>query len=166
MCALQTRGYDRRHGEALACLLLLSIEDLRAEWRRLYGRAAPTRISRELLIRAIAYRIQERAFGGLGPELSRQLSQIAGSIGERGDVVSRPMARLKPGTRLLRDWHGRKAQLCHWKQRWRARQNPAIAAGRSYAKTIAVRSLSQKSAFRIFVSTPSDRFGSGGTDKN
>src|SRR5947209_2571822 len=41
---------------------------LREEWRRLY-RAEPPRLSRDLLTRALAYRIQEVAFGGL-PKLA------------------------------------------------------------------------------------------------
>jgi len=105
-----TTATDRTR-EALARLPCLPIEDLRAEWRRLYGTTPPKRITRELLMRAIAYRIQERVLGGLRPELQRQLRQIAGSIGERREVMSNPTPRLKPGTRLLRDWHGQSHEV-------------------------------------------------------
>jgi hypothetical protein len=40
-----------------------SLEDLRCEWRRLY-RSEPPRISRDLLLRGIAYRRQELEHGG------------------------------------------------------------------------------------------------------
>jgi hypothetical protein len=111
MCALKRAASTDGTREALARLPLLSIEDLRAEWNRLYERTAPTRISRELLMLAIAYRIQERTFGGLGPEVLRQLRQIAASIRERGDVVIARTPCLKPGTRLLRDWHRRSHEV-------------------------------------------------------
>src|SRR6266498_3281765 len=75
-----------RVGEVLARLLILSTEDLRADWNRVYGSSAPPRFSRELLLR---------------------LQQIVGSIREGGEPATGATLRLKPGTRLLRDWHGR-----------------------------------------------------------
>ncbi len=42
-----------------------SLDKLRSEWRRLY-RCEPPRVSRDLLIRGIAYRRQELHHGGLG----------------------------------------------------------------------------------------------------
>src|SRR5262245_21497137 len=41
----------------------LSLDELRKEWRRLY-RSQPPRFSRDLLLRAIAYRHQELRYGG------------------------------------------------------------------------------------------------------
>ena len=41
--------------------------DLKERWRALYGTEPPWRISRDLLVRALAYRIQEQALGGLKP---------------------------------------------------------------------------------------------------
>ena len=49
----------------LASLRSLPIKQLKQLWRSLYGSEPPRRISRELLIRAVAYRIQEQALGGL-----------------------------------------------------------------------------------------------------
>jgi len=53
----------------LTSLSSLPIKELKQQWRSLYGSEPPLRISRELLIRAVAYRIQEQAVGGL--KLSR-----------------------------------------------------------------------------------------------
>ncbi len=72
--------------ELLARLNDLTLDGLRAEWRRLY-RSAPPRLSRDLMRRAIAYRIQEKAFGGLSPASKRKLKG--------------------PGARLVREWNGR-----------------------------------------------------------
>ena len=56
----------------------------RMEWCRLYKTSAAPRFSRELLLRAVAYRIRELASGGLRPELQRQLRQIASELQQTG----------------------------------------------------------------------------------
>jgi hypothetical protein len=93
--------------EALARLPILDSTALRAEWRRLYGTEAPARIGRDLLIGALAYRLQEQALGGLRPELRRRLRNIVAEVERGGEVTVTAAPRLKPGTRLLRDWQGR-----------------------------------------------------------
>lgn len=84
---------------------------LREEWRRLC-RLEPPRISRDLLMRAVAYRVQELEFGGL-PKWARQSlagaaaeSDPAGAAGEPRPKPAEP-SLLKPGARLVREWHGR-----------------------------------------------------------
>ncbi len=81
---------------------------LREEWRRLF-RSEPPRISRDLLVRALGYRLQELEFGGL-PKWARQ--SLAGSAADSaeagGALTPKPtLPRLKPGARLVREWHGR-----------------------------------------------------------
>ena len=57
------RGSTDREGltRELASLRKLDLGELKDQWRKLYGVAPPTRFSRLLLTRAIAYRLQERA---------------------------------------------------------------------------------------------------------
>ena len=93
--------------EALARLPKLDIHELREEWRRLYKADVSPHLSRELVIRAVAYRIQEVALGGLRPEPQRQLRQIAQELKENRHARMPLRAQLKPGTRLLREWQGR-----------------------------------------------------------
>ena len=50
--------------QRIAVLKDLTAKQLRDEWRRLY-RGQPPRLSRDLLIRTIACRMQELAYGGL-----------------------------------------------------------------------------------------------------
>ena len=83
-----------------------SIEDLRREWRRLYH-SEPPRISRDLLIRRIGYRLQEIEHGGLGKSTRRKLQTIAKALRTTGRVGPTPGLSLKPGARLVREWHGR-----------------------------------------------------------
>src|SRR5712672_416230 len=93
--------------EALSRLPTLDIGHLRQQWRGLYKTQAPRHFSRELLVRAVAYRMQELAGGGLRPEPQRQLLRIAQQFKETGAATIRARPELKPGTRLMREWQGR-----------------------------------------------------------
>jgi hypothetical protein len=83
-----------------------SLDMVRAEWRRLY-RCEPPRISRDLLLRGIAYRRQELEHGGLGKTIHRKLKTLAKMFRTTGRVATDPGLALKPGARLVREWHGR-----------------------------------------------------------
>jgi hypothetical protein len=93
--------------EALSRLPKLDLRELREEWCHLYKADASPHLSRELLIRAVAYRMQEVALGGLRPELKRQLRQIAQELKQTGAAAKRFRPQLKPGARLMREWQGR-----------------------------------------------------------
>jgi len=93
--------------EALARLPELDLGELRQQWRALYKADAPPHLSRELLVRAVAYRMQEAALGGLRPERQRQLRHFAQQLKESGEGRIRSRPALKPGTRLVREWRGR-----------------------------------------------------------
>ena len=84
----------------------LDLPALREHWRNLYGSEPPVRMSRELLIQAIAYRIQERTFGGLCRAARMKL--IGGGAAPARTSASRTTTehRIKAGTRLLREWQG------------------------------------------------------------
>ncbi len=84
----------------------LDLPALRQHWRELYGSEPPVRMSRELLIQAIAYRIQEKMFGGLSRAARIELA--AGREASAGAKSSRAKTqhRVKPGTRFLREWQG------------------------------------------------------------
>ena len=51
--------------QGVAFLKSSSIAELKQQWRALYNSEPPLRISRKLLTRAVAYRIQEQLHGGL-----------------------------------------------------------------------------------------------------
>ena len=75
-------------------------------WKKVYGRAAPLGIRRELLVPFLAYRIQENALGGLPPRVSAELSQIIRAFSKNGSLGSLSQPALRAGTRLLRSWRG------------------------------------------------------------
>ena len=70
--------------------------ELRQQWRVLYKAEASPYLSRELLLRAVAYRMQEVALGGLRPERQRQLRQFAQQLNASQEVRIRPRPELKP----------------------------------------------------------------------
>jgi DUF2924 family protein len=85
----------------LRALPRLSRHALAGKWGALYGAPPPPRTSRSLMIRAVAYRLQERAYGGLSPATRRFLVGLK----EAGSVQPMPRA-LRSGTVLLREWQG------------------------------------------------------------
>ena len=97
--------------EALARLPLLDLDELREEWRRLNKADACPRLSRDLLVRVVAYRLQELALGGLRPEPQRQLRQIAMELKQTGEATIRLRPQVPPGTRLMREWRGRRYEV-------------------------------------------------------
>ena len=58
------------------------------------------------MMRALAYRIQEIAFGGLSKATLRRLAALAAGFESDGRIAP-PAPRIKPGARLVREWHGR-----------------------------------------------------------
>jgi len=82
-----------------------SPDELRREWRRLY-RSEPPRISRDLLIRGIGYRLQEIEHGELGKSTHRKLKTLAKMFRITGRVAPDAGLSLKPGARLVREWYG------------------------------------------------------------
>jgi len=89
----------------LESLRNLPLKALRERWRDLYGVPCPPRISRQLLTRALAYRMQEQALGGLDAATRRRLERAQEALAE-GRTPTAPGAKARPGTRLLREWQG------------------------------------------------------------
>jgi len=102
MASLDTVAIERE----LDRIRSLGREELRLEWRRLYH-SEPPKISRDLLTLALGYRLQEIEHGGLGKATRRKLQTIAKALRTTGRVGATPSLSLKPGARLVREWHGR-----------------------------------------------------------
>jgi hypothetical protein len=90
----------------LASLKLTSITELKQHWRALYNSEPPHRISRELLTRAVAYRIQEQVRGGLKPSTRRLLIRLANDARSGRPLRPEPAAGASAGTVLMHEWHG------------------------------------------------------------
>jgi hypothetical protein len=110
-----SRSLSEREREKLtdeiAALQSLDVKELKARWRTLYQTEAPTRFSRDLLIRAVAYRLQERALGGLKPATRRLLQRVVADAHARRPLKLKPLRRLEPGAVLIREWGGVKYKV-------------------------------------------------------
>jgi len=120
---------DLEVARRLEALSDLTPDELRKEWRRLY-RSEPPRLSRDLLVRAVAYRIQELRYGGLGKAIRRKLTALQ-ARGSGAEVVVEGARRIRVGARLLREWNGRTHTVT-------AEQQGFTYAGRSYQSLSAI----------------------------
>ncbi len=91
--------------QRLTDLPSLALPDLKALWTELTGNEPPARMRRDLLLRAVAYRMQEQVYGGLGAVIRRRLLHAAENASAGRPVVPAE-SPAKPGTRLLREWQG------------------------------------------------------------
>ena len=89
----------------LARLEGLAILEVRQEWRRLHQTPPPMRLSRDILLRGIAYKLQERSLGGLSKSTIRKLQSLHPDGLSMPQRQRRPRVSFKPGTRLVREWH-------------------------------------------------------------
>jgi Protein of unknown function (DUF2924) len=89
----------------IAGLLDRSTQELRLAWRQWRRTEPPLGLSRDLLIRAVAYELQERAHGSPNLALRRRLRALAGES-EKGALSVKPGIVLKAGTTLVRQWRG------------------------------------------------------------
>ena len=67
----------------------------------MFGEMPPAGLTKDIIARMIAYRIQEEAFGGLDKEPIKLLDRLA-----RGEKPGARNRRLKPGTVLVREYKG------------------------------------------------------------
>jgi len=90
--------------ESLQSLARLTPSELRARWPQWLDRPPPARFRRELLVRALANRMQERAQGGLPAATRTKLRALA--TGEKPHSIREVVGRrcLTPGTHLIREW--------------------------------------------------------------
>jgi hypothetical protein len=90
----------------------LSRQQLLDLWQQQFGRAAPSGVRKTLLVPFLAYRLQEIAYGGLKPSTRAELRRIA-RANEKGFGISSasPRSRIKPGTRIVRQWKGKSIEV-------------------------------------------------------
>lgn len=84
---------------ALARLAVAGKGELRSLWVQTFGSDPPSCLTKDLMQRAIAYRVQEQVLGGLSPQARRVLR----SYGKHGGEGQRP---IKTGSLLVREHAG------------------------------------------------------------
>jgi hypothetical protein len=102
-------GCEARTWRSLNCeiagLVDRSTEELRRAWRALHHIGPPLGLSRDLIIRGLADKLQQRAHGGPSRALQRRLRILAGEF-EKGARSFHPGGALKSGATLVRQWRG------------------------------------------------------------
>jgi hypothetical protein len=89
----------------IAGLVDRSTPELRLAWRKLHRTGPPLGLSRDLMIRALATKLQEHNYGGPSLALRRRLQTLAGEF-EKGVLSFDPGTVLKTGATLVRRWRG------------------------------------------------------------
>jgi len=79
----------------------LGIDALRKRWRLMFGATPPKGLTKDIIARMIACRIQGEAFGGLDRETVKLLDRLA-----RGGKPNGLNRRFKAGTVLVREYQG------------------------------------------------------------
>jgi hypothetical protein len=97
---------DLEVARRLEALCDLTPDELRKEWRRFY-RSQPPRLSRDLLVRAVAYRIQELRYGGLSKATRRKLASLVEARDSGAEIAEEGAREIRAGARLIREWNGR-----------------------------------------------------------
>jgi hypothetical protein len=93
-------------------LRTLSRSELLDLWLKLYNKAAPLRIRREIMIPFLAYKIQENAYGGLKTSMLRELRAIAANLDKTpSSTKSASRSKIKAGSRLFRQWRGQSHEV-------------------------------------------------------
>ena len=100
------RGLDLAEldGE-IAGLVDRSTQELRRAWRTLHHSGPPLGLSRDLIIRGLADKLQQRAHGGPSRALQRRVRILEDEF-ERGVCSFDPGGMLKTGATLVRQWRG------------------------------------------------------------
>jgi hypothetical protein len=92
------------HGE-IAGLVDRSTPELRRAWQTLHHTGPPLGLSRDLIIRGLADKLQQRAHGGPSRALQRRLRSLAGKF-EKGAYSFDRGRALKSGATVVRQWRG------------------------------------------------------------
>jgi len=96
--------------ETLARIGRMGVDELRDQWRALYGTEPPASYAKAQLVRRLAWRVQELRFGGLSDRARQRLRQIADGDelagGKKRPLKPRKRQTLAAGTRLVRQWRG------------------------------------------------------------
>jgi len=94
-------------GKQLEKLAHASRPEIEALWAAHFGRALNAPSRKEFVVALLAYRLQEKAFGGLSAGTRKRLRTMAAQIEANpgADIVDTP--RIRPGARLIREWQGK-----------------------------------------------------------
>lgn len=84
----------------------LPTDTLRFLWQQLFEKPSHPKLRRDLMIPILAYRIQEKAYGGLKPSTRKRLDKLAKDLERNPNAPVPPHRQIKTGTKFMREWRG------------------------------------------------------------
>ena len=75
-------------------------------WAENFSNDPPPKLRKELMVPLLAYRMQEKEFGGLSHTARRRLQEIAASLKGAGPLQEKSDTAPHTGARLIRLWRG------------------------------------------------------------
>lgn len=94
----------------IAALLNLSLDQLRLEWTKRFEEPAPHFRTQDLMARALAHRLQVRAFGDVAGATKRTLKR-ASKAQDAGASPTAARPVLNPGAVLVKVWNGTRHEV-------------------------------------------------------
>jgi hypothetical protein len=73
-------------------------------WQQLFNKEPPIQMRKDLMLRIVAYRLQEQEFGGLSDVGGRRLRQLASALEANPNAAMSTRTAIRFGTRLVRQW--------------------------------------------------------------
>jgi hypothetical protein len=100
------RSYGQESDRSNLALPAFNKAQLLVLWRENFSKAPPPKLRKELMVPILAYRMQEKEYGGLSHSARKRLREIAKSIASEKRPQKVSSSGSEKGTRLLRSWHG------------------------------------------------------------
>jgi hypothetical protein len=97
---------DAALSQKIAELPSLNKAQLLPIWRQNFEREPPPKLRKELMVPILAYRMQERVYGGLSHSARKRLREIAASLKTGKQLRKDADVGPTDGTKLIRSWHG------------------------------------------------------------
>jgi hypothetical protein len=92
--------------QRIAQLPALNKDQLLLIWAENFSTSPPPKLRKELMVPILAYRVQEREFGGLSHSARKRLQEIAQTLPGKGGRSMEVRAAPATGTKLIRVWRG------------------------------------------------------------
>ena len=123
---MQNQSTENSVRRQLLALTQMDKEELISKWQDLFG-TTPPEYGTLFMRKRLSHRIQELFYGGLPDMLKTQMLS-------QKKLQKRNAGILKPGNRIVREWHGEKHEVMAWNirelftvlsRRWQ-RKSPAV----------------------------------------
>lgn len=85
----------------------LDAQNLRVLWQQEFDCEPAPRLGKDLMIRLLSFKVQEKQSKGLSKQSLRKLQSYKKQFTEKGKIAPTDGIRIKPGTKLIREWNGK-----------------------------------------------------------